>query len=360
MIAPRLVGAALEALLHLRLLPGIGDERLRLLLARYGTASRALRSARPSELGSSAAAARGTAPIIERARRGAAWLEEAGAEVLVESDPRYPPGLRHLHQPPAVLYALGRLELLAPPAVALVGARRCTEYGADVARSLAAALARTGVVVVSGLAYGVDLNAHLGALESGGTIAVLGTGADLYYPRDNAEVQRRIAREGLVLTELEPGTPGTPHNFPRRNRIIAALSAAVVVVEAGPRSGALITARLALDLGREVLAVPGPVGRESSEGANRLIRDGAGLVMEARDVLDHVGVWAAPQPSPPAVLPRKPALHGIGAVLGPDPRHVNDLAAAAGVDAAGALVALLELELQGAARQLPGMRFARA
>lgn len=360
MTVPRLTGRELEDLQHLRLLPGVGDERLRLVLERYGSPGRALRAARAAELGTAAAAARGSPPVLERARRCAGWLEEAGAHVLLDSDSRYPETLRHLHRPPAVIYAIGQLKLLTRPIVALVGARRCTEYGADVARSLAGALAGAGVAVASGLAHGVDVSAHLGALDAGATIAVLGTGPDRSYPLDNAHVQKRIATDGLLLTEFEPGTRGLPHNFPRRNRIIAALAAAVVVVEAGPKSGALITARLALELGREVLAVPGPIGRESSEGTNRLIRDGAGVVLEARDVLDAIGVSAAvPEAAAPSGRSSAPPL-GLGALLGAEPRHVDELASRAGIDSARALVALLELELQGVARQLPGMRFARA
>lgn len=367
----------IEALLRLRMLDGVGDARLRMLLARYGSARQALRRAGPGELGTAAAAGRESGKLRERARRGASWLREAGARVVLESDPLYPARLRHLSQPPALLYALGRLDLLRAPAVAVVGARRCTEYGADVARSLAAGVARSGLVVVSGLARGIDVQAHLGALESGSTIAVLGTGLDVTYPHGHERVQRRIARDGLLLTEFEPGTPGLPHNFPRRNRLIAALALGVLVVEAGHRSGALSTVKRATELGRDIMAVPGPIGRETSEGTNALLRDGARLVAGPTDVLDELGL------APAAVARGSGTAHPVGAggaansgaaggatpemsdgpdrglptLLGREPRHVDELAAAAGVPPGRALATLLELELQGLARQLPGMRF---
>ena len=226
---------------------------------------------------------------------------------------------------------------------------------------LAAGLARAGVVVVSGLARGTDAAAHEGAL-AGGTVAVLGCGIDVAYPPEHRALQERIAGQGLVLTEFPPGTPPLRHHFPQRNRLIAALSRGVVVVEASARSGALITANRALDLGREVFAVPGPIGRRTSEGTNALLRDGARIVLDATDILAELGL-PAPEPdgagaAPPAGL-SGPAL-AVWQALSAESRHVDEVAARAGLDPAAALRALLELELLGCARQTAGMRYARA
>jgi DNA processing protein len=243
--------------------------------------------------------------------------------------------------------------------VAVVGSRRHTGYGADAATAIAGGASRAGVVVVSGLARGIDAAAHAAALE-GGTIAVLGCGVDVEYPRENARLQARIAGEGLLLSEFAPGTPALPFHFPRRNRIIAALARGVVVVEATAKSGSLITVDHALDLGRDVFAVPGPIGSDTSAGTNALIRDGARLVESAEQLLEELGLLPEQPilpPPPPAPLAGEA---GIAGALSREPRHLDELAAVCGVTPAGALVALLELELAGKARQLAGARFVRA
>lgn len=367
----------LTALLELRLLPGVGDKRLSALLQRHGSARGAL-AAPAEELGTEAAAARGTTRIAGRVERALEAIERLDIAVLTgfaapnpvdsASDAAgYPARLHELHDPPVVLFARGDLELLDRPAVAVIGSRRHTEYGADVARALAGDLARAGVVVISGMARGIDSIAHVAAL-AGGTVGVLGCGIDVVYPPENRRLYERAATEGLLVSEFTPGDPPLCHHFPRRNRLIAALARGVVVVEASAESGALITVDHALDLGREVFAVPGPVGRRTSEGTNALIRDGARLVAGIGDVLEELGMpvsfdGAATNElgtgaAPPVGLSECGLC--LWRAMGEEPVHIDGLAAACGLSPASALAALLELELAGQVRQLPGKRFKRA
>lgn len=295
----------LRALLQLRALPGISDRELRQLLAYYGSPRAALR-APAAELGPKAAGVRGTPGVLGRVERSLRTIEEQGIEVLVESDARYPDRLRELHDPPPVLFARGRLELLEEPALAIVGARRPTAYGRDAARVLAYGVARSGLVVVSGAARGIDGVAHEAALDAGGgTIGVLGCGIDVVYPREHIQLQERMANQGLLLSEFAPGEPPKQYHFPRRNRIIAALAQGVLVVEASNRSGSLITVNHATDLGREVLAVPGPIGRELSAGTNELIRDGAAVVLGVEDILATLGISAPKVLTPERAMPEQ-------------------------------------------------------
>jgi DNA processing protein len=259
----------------------------------------------------------------------------------------YPPLLRELHDPPERLYLRGDGEpdLLARPAVAVVGARSCSAYGAQVARDVSRKLAAAGAVVVSGLARGIDADAHRGALEADGiTVAVLGCGIDRDYPRANADLANRIARTGLIVSEYPPGVEPAPWRFPARNRIVAGLALATVVVEARARSGALITADFALELGREVFAVPGEITSSLSAGTNDLIRQGATPLLAAEDVLEALGLETAP------ARPEARLTQAATAVLGvarDGPGGADELAFAAGLDAALAAAALIELELAG-------------
>ena len=224
-----------------------------------------------------------------RADRWAEEIERSGIRLITAFDEEYPRPLLETADPPLVLFAAGSLERLRGPAVAVVGSREATPYGIEVATALARDLASVGVAVVSGLARGVDAAAHRAALSGpGGTIAVLGCGLDVNYPRENAALQREIGERGLVLSEHAPGEEPRPHHFPVRNRIIAGLSSGVVVVEASRRSGSLITARLAADAGRDVFAVPGSVFSETSVGAHELLRDGAILCRGVADVLQEL------------------------------------------------------------------------
>jgi DNA processing protein len=360
----------LRALLHLRALPALSDRALRALLARHGSARRAL-AAPATELGERAAAARGTEEVLTRVEHARKTIASLDLAVLREGDPRYPARLLELTDPPPVLFARGDLELLNRPAVAIVGARRASGYGLGAARRLASGLAGAGVVVVSGMALGIDAAAHAGALD-GGTIGVLGCGIDVVHPPRHGALYEKVAARGLLVSEFLPGDPALPYHFPQRNRLIAALALGVVVVEAAQKSGSLITAEHALDLGREVFAVPGPIDHETSAGPNALIRDGARLVMGVQDILDELHLSPhAPRSTPAAAdggaltgsAHPPPALAGealaLWRALGDVPLHIEPLCEAAAVDPTTGLVQLLELELAGLVRQLDGMRFVR-
>lgn len=355
-----------EAVLRLRQTPGIGDVGLGRLLDRFGTASRALEA--PSRrfaavVGGEAAEARESPEPAREAREALDAALRLGMGVLPRGDTAYPVRLEALHDPPAVLFLLGDQALLeSPRTVAIVGSRRASGYGRRVARRLARELAVEGITVVSGMALGVDGEAHYGALDaSGSTVAVLGCGADLVHPPSHGSLYRRIRKGGLVLSEFRPGVGARPHNFPRRNRVLAALADAVVVVEAGARSGALITVDHALDVGKEVFAVPGSVERAGSQGTHALLRDGAHLLASARDLLSVMGWGPERGPSgaerPP---PRDPDERALWTALGDAPAQVDHLIRASGLAPEKAMAGLSRLELAGRAVQLAGGRFARA
>jgi DNA processing protein len=287
------------------------------------------------------------------AARYAADLEGRGLRFVGRSDERFPPQLRAIHDPPPGLFLRGGAEprLLARPAVAIVGARSCSPYGGTVARMLARELAAAGVVVVSGLARGVDGEAHRGALEAGGlTVAVLGCGIDRDYPASHRELARRIADSGLVVAEYAPGVEPAPWRFPARNRIIAGLSAATVVVEAREASGALITADLALEEGREVFAVPGEITSSLSAGSNALLRLGATPLTSASDVLEALGVEP---PSAEREAPTGPAGQLLARIRD-GPASADELARSTGIAASELSVLLSELELVGAVHEAAG------
>ena len=267
--------------------------------------------------------------------------------------PGYPQALTELHDPPRTLYVRGaRLELLDGPAVAIVGARSCSSYGAQAARTLARELTAAGVAVVSGMARGIDAEAHRGALEAGGTtIAVLGCGIDRDYPARHAELARRIVENGLIVSEYPPGTEPAPWRFPARNRIVAALARAAVIVEARERSGALITTDFALELGRDVFAVPGEIFSALSAGTNALLRQGAAPLLGAADVLEALGLEPAARTAP-AVSDAAEAVLGL---LRDVPAGVDDLVGRSGRAAADVAAALVELELAGLAAQADGV-----
>jgi DNA processing protein len=260
--------------------------------------------------------------------------------------PGYPPLLRAIPDPPPVLWLRGDAPagLLARPSVAVVGARACSSYGRSVARTLGRELAAAGLVVVSGLARGIDAEAHRGALDAGGlTVAVLGCGIDRDYPAAHRDLARRIVEQGLIVSEYEPGVEPAPWRFPARNRVIAGLCAATVVVEARERSGALITADFALEDGREVMVVPGEITSSVSVGSNALLRLGATPVTAAADVLEAYGIEPAPAP---AEAPG--GLAGtLLARLAEAPASIDELARATGIAPGEVAAALIELELTG-------------
>lgn len=276
-------------LLALRALPGVGDVGVRTELTRHGSARFAL-SERDS-------AARDAA--YEAADRA---LESAAAKhmrVITQQCADYPARLHELHDAPAVLFAQGTMASADPPAVAIVGTRAASSYGIRVARSIATACARAGATVISGMAQGIDGVAHQAALDAGGrTVAVLGTGIDLVFPLRHRVLQAQVARDGLLLSELHPGQHGHAGTFPRRNRIIAALADVTVVIEAGERSGALITANYAHELHRTVACVPNAIDIASSRGSNALMKDFAEPILAADDVLELLKLQAQPTPAP--------------------------------------------------------------
>jgi DNA processing protein len=273
---------------------------------------------------------------------------------LVRGDAAYPELLEALRDPPDPLLLRGeRTDLLRQPAVAIVGARSCSPYGAQVGRMLGRKLAAAGAVVVSGLARGVDGEAHRGALEAGGrTVAVLGCGIDRDYPARHAELARRIADTGLVVSEYPTGVEPAPWRFPARNRIIAALALALVVVEARTRSGALTTVDFALELGREVFAVPGEITSALSAGTNELIRQGATPLLAASDLHDVLGL----EPAAPSAGPEvSAAARDVLALLAGGLQGVDELVARSALAAADVAAALVELELAGLVGQTDGV-----
>jgi DNA processing protein len=270
------------------------------------------------------------------------------------SEPEYPPLLRELHDPPAGLFLRGAadIELLRARSVAIVGARACSSYGSQVARLLGRELAAAGLVVLSGLARGVDGEGHRGALDAGGvTVAVLGCGVDRDYPAAHAQLASRICERGLVVSEYAPGVEPVPWRFPARNRIIAGLAAATVVVEARERSGALITADFALEAGREVFAVPGEITSSLSAGTNALIRLGATPLTRPEDVLEALGI----ESTAPEALDFGGAARTVLDAVAQEPAGVDRLVRGTGLDAAAVATALAELELAGAVAEADGL-----
>ena len=279
--------------------------------------------------------------------------------------PGYPPLLAEAPGAPGTLWVSGR-PLEPAPYVGVVGTRRASRYGLEVAMWMGRGLAAAGVVVVSGMAAGIDAAAHRGALATGSTVAVLGSGVDVCYPRSNAALYAEIAEQGSLVSEYPPGTTPAPWRFPARNRIIAGMGLGVVIVEARRDGGAMITARLALEYGREVFAVGGPVHASGSEGPHALVRDGARLVTSARDVLEDLGL-ASPHsaaswtqdPMPALVASLSPDERRVLGVLQAEPQLLDRIARLAGMPASATTAVLSRLELAGLASRHPGARFAR-
>ncbi len=368
---------------------GASPRVIRRLVDRYGSAGGAVRAFRgresPEKISSRLRIPGPVGARIARVRpvgrERLAALERRGIRTVTYGSPGYPPRLPDLVDPPPVLYLQGREPPESAEVVAIVGTRRANPYGIDMTRRIAAGCARAGCAVVSGLARGVDAEAHRATLEARGfTIGVLGSGLDHEYPTSNRPLYRRVREEGLLVSEFEPPTRPSRHTFPRRNRVIAALAKAVVVVQAGGRSGALITADHGLDLGREVLAVPGRADWRVSAGVHRLLRQGAGVVESAEDVLGALE-WEA-IPLPPAGDPRHAAPTGDDRKAGtgsgvfdaggrPEARRIleqladdecsaDELVAATGLPPGRAHALLGRLELEGRIASRPGGRFARS
>ncbi len=362
--------AEAHATLALSLVPAIGSQRLRTLIATFGSAQAALdapQSKLASVWGIGPAAA--TAITEARAEDGARVVQQLatmGARVLLAGQPEFPSSLTEIPDAPAVLYVWGDMSLLTRPAVAMVGSRNHTTYGAEAARVLAGTVAQRAVIV-SGMARGIDAIVHTAALDAGGgSIGVLGNGFGVVYPAANRALYDRMVAHGCLVTEHAPGERPHAGSFPRRNRIISALSRAVVVIEADVKSGALVTTDCALAQGRDVLAVPGSILSRTSIGCNKLIQQGATLVLTAGDILEALGLAAGLREfglalSTPA--PRVPPIDLTGLELTLwnqmtlEPQHVDALVTSAGTAPADVLGALTELELRGLVRQGPGMVF---
>ena len=346
----------------------VGPATFHRLMTEYGEAAAAIRAL--PEI-AAAAGVRDYAPCPPGVAQ-AEWNAgtKSGAQLLVYGAPNYPCSLMGLPDAPAVLWAQGRLDLLARPMVALVGARNASSLGLRMARKLAEGLAQAGVVVVSGLARGIDAAAHGGAL-TGGTIAVLAGGIGVIYPAENAKLADKIARQGLCLSEQPPGLAPQARHFPIRNRIVSGLSQAVIVVEAAARSGSLLTARDAADQGRDVMAVPGHPFDARTAGCNMLLRDGATLIRGVDDVLEALSPllgqsgWATPQAAPSPPVPeengRPPTITApdelstrILECLGPSPLPEDLLIRDLGVPPDRMAAALLTLELEGRVQRHPG------
>ena len=355
----------LDAWLRLLRTPGVGRSTARKLLASFGSAE-AVFAARPAALHALVSDAQADAlaktpddhDALMQATR--AWLAAGPARaIVVLGDAAYPPSLLESPDPPLMLYAIGRIEVLALPSVAIVGSRNPSAQGRDNARAFAEHLGRAGLCVVSGLALGIDGAAHEGALAAdAATVAVMGTGADRVYPaRHRALAHRIVDGGGLLVTEFDVGMPPLPDNFPLRNRIIAGLARGTLVVEAALPSGSLSTARAAIEAGREVFAIPGSIHAPQSRGCHALIKQGAKLVESAADVLEELN-WkgAAPAAAPSADAPQGDALLDA---LGHDPVTLDALAARTGESAAVLGARLLELELDGRVTRLPGGLFQR-
>ncbi|TAM03326.1 MAG: DNA-protecting protein DprA [Paraburkholderia sp.] len=396
MLAPLPIGdEERSAWLRLATARGLKPAALRTLLAAFGLPQNVL--AQPfatlaAAAGSEAARAAVAAPtpgFAERLETLNAWCATPGNALVTLADPAYPPRLLAMPDPPPLLYVQGRLALLHARSIAVVGSRSATPQAFEDAARFARAFAAAGATVVSGLALGVDGAAHRGALdERGGTAAVVGTGADLVYPRTHRALAAQIAQRGAILSEWPLGTPARSANFPQRNRLIAALVEGVVIVEAAMRSGSLITARLANEMGRDVFALPGSIHAPLARGCHRLIKEGAQLVESPEEVLEALGIQlsAAPaastahsdgesvaQPAraarhePPrqsghARSPGNPdpeALRVLDA-LGHAPATLEILAARTELSEAALQAALLQLELSGQLNSLPGGWFVRA
>ncbi len=351
--------------LGFNLTPGIGPVRLRRLLEHFRSPERAWQAS-AMELRQAGLDEACIGSLLDTRRRVSLEREMArinalGITLLTWDDRGYPDRLRHIYAPPPVLYVRGTL-LQGEPMVALVGTRRPTPYGREAARRLAHDLAQNGVTVVSGLAIGIDSEAHQAALAAGGrTVAVLASGVDSVYPQRNRELGARIVDQGALVSDYPPGTAPEPRNFPPRNRIISGLSLGVVVVEAGQRSGALITSDFAAEQGRDVLAVPGSIFSPASRGCHDLIAQGARLVRGVEDILQELNLdRAVEQQEARRIVPESEVEASLLGLLAAEPQHVDELAQAAGLPIAVVSATLTLMELKGLVRHVGGVQYVQA
>lgn len=353
---------SLRAWLALSLIRGLGGEGARSLLKAFGSPEAVFAASIPalkSIVKPEVAAEIGKGITDAQAAPALAWLDDGNNHVVTLADADYPQALLNIPDPPLLLYIKGRLELLNRPALAVVGSRNATPQGINNAEAFSRALSEAGLCVVSGLAHGVDAAAHRGALQGqGSSIAVVGTGLDRIYPAANRDLAHALAAKGAIVSEFPLGTPPLAANFPRRNRIISGLGVGTLVVEASVQSGSLITARLALEQGRDVFAIPGSIHAPQSKGCHRLIKQGAKLVETAQDILEELGGLAIPAAAsePAATADSGPSLLDH---LGFDPVDLDTLVARCGLTMAELSAMLLTLELEGRISALPGGLYQR-
>jgi DNA processing protein len=361
--------------LALALTPGLGARMAGKLLSQFGSPdaifNASLTALEGQRLPAAVAQAIHTGRPLSDAAKELAQAQAAGCRLLTWDEPEYPSRLREIYDPPPVLYVLGNVELLNRHVLAIVGARRPTPYGNQMAERLAKDLAARGLVIASGLARGIDASAHRGALSSGSgtTIGVLGCGIDVVYPKENKKIFEEIEKRGAIITEFPMGTFPAPQNFPIRNRIISGMSLGVVVVEGAQYSGSLITARLAMEFGREVYGVPGNATQPSSFGPNQLIKQGAKLVTSWEDVVEELPTPVRAELVPVEAASAEERTLLVEEALGPmerpiyelltpdEARHVDEIVEKSGLTSSEVLAALFDLELRGVVRQLPGKQF---
>lgn len=361
--------------LALALTPGLGARMAGKLLREFGSPdaifAASLTALEAQRLPAAVAQALHSRRPLSDAAKELAQVQAAGCRLLTWDEPEYPQRLREIYDPPPLLYVLGNAELLGRHVISIVGARRPTPYGNQMAERLAKDLTDRGLVIASGLARGIDASAHKGALASacGATIGVLGCGIDVVYPKENRKIFEEISRRGAIVSEFPWGTFPAPQNFPIRNRILAGMGLGVVVVEGAQYSGSLITARLAMEFGREVFGVPGNATQPASFGPNQLIKQGAKLVTGWEDVVEELptpvraelmAVESVSHDERAALIeeglaPLERPLYGLLSV--DEARHVDDLVENSGLSSSEVLAALFDLELKGVVRQLPGKQF---
>ena len=339
------------------LVPGLGNEGQRKLLQAFGSPSAVLQQSQSvlSQYVRQSVAHAIAEGIDETVIATAeSWLDDPLNQVLTLADADYPQALLNIADPPLLLYVKGRLDLLNEASLAIVGSRNATTQGLRNAEAFAQSVSEAGLCVISGLAQGIDAAAHRGGLQAkGASVAVVGTGLDKVYPASNRELAHQLAQQGCLVSEFPLGTPPLPANFPRRNRVISGLSLGCLVVEASLQSGSLITARMALEQGRDVFAIPGSIHSPQSKGCHSLIKQGAKLVERAQDILEELGYL-------PKYAVADPSLeHPLFEHLGFDPVDTETLARRSGLTIAELSAILLQLELEGAVATLPGGRYQR-
>jgi DNA processing protein len=356
--------------LALNLTPGIGSTLMRRLLDRFNTPEAVFHApmkelSKIEGLGEKVAQEIRKGPLEKVVERELSLLREVGGRVITLKDEEYPKRLKDIYDPPALLYVRGELKKEDEFAISIVGSRKTTPYGRWFTEKVSQELARHGVTIVSGMARGIDSLAHLGAISGGGrTIAVLGCGVDVIYPSENRNLFAKIIDRGAILSEFPMGSPPEGGHFPRRNRIISGLSLGVVVVQASEKSGSLITAGYALEQGREVFAVPGNVGTESSRGTHRLIKEGAKLVESSEDILEEIlPQWRGEREKIPKVETPRPDLTEeekvLYELLGETPLHIDVMIRESRLDPGKVSSLLLNLELKGMISQWPGKCFSK-